>query len=106
MPYSRVQFETAYSATVQMLHGLRYIDTPEIIRWVRDLTNAQADKAPGGSEQADPALVLNAARLVEILEAVHALRETLKVKGIPPLPKYRAPAPAPKGANGQVGTAN
>lgn len=93
MAYSREQFETAYRATVQFLHGLRYVETAEVIRWVMDLTEEQLQAAPEKREGVD--------RLLEILREVHQLRETLKVKGIPPMPPYRGDASQPM--RGQTG---
>jgi uncharacterized membrane protein YccC len=82
MAYNQQQFNTAYHAVVQMLHGLKFIDTEEISRWINELTAADRQK-PEGQEAID--------RLQRIMAAVHNLRETLKREGIPPLPQRGGP---------------
>lgn len=78
--YNEQQFFTAYTAVVHMLHGLRHVDTEELMRWIRETTKADQEK-PAGKETVE--------RHLRIMAAVHNLRETLKVEGIPVIPKQQ-----------------
>jgi hypothetical protein len=93
MPYSPEQFSTAYTALVQLFHGLRYIDVQEIIRHVREAT----------AQQTDPEQLAATLRLMDILESADALRETMKAKGIPRMPNPIRPRQPSSVVRGQTG---
>lgn len=92
MPYNPEQFTTAYTAIVQMLHGLRYVDIDDILEKLRI----------NSGRYSNPVEIENSNKLLEVMEAVKTLRDTLKVTGIPKIPTLVQPRP-PEVVRGQTG---
>lgn len=91
MPYNAEQFGTAYTAIVQMLHGLRYVDVDDVLEKLRQ----------NSGRYTNPVEIENSNKLLEVIEAVKELRDKLKVTGIPRIPAQAQPRSTV--ARGQTG---
>lgn len=91
--YTPEQFAVAYTALIQMYHGLKHIDIDEVIRHVRHHNGHQFDEAGLASTN----------KLMEVLESTKALRDTMKRVGVPAMPQVQPKTAPSTPVRGQTG---